>query len=104
MSAFKLLLAAPLLLSAVPNQSTVNNGLPPERFRGNSVSFVVFTSRAGINVACGVARPGFIIIACKRQIDGVPVIFMPNPCPMGERETYARIMCHENAHTLGWSG
>jgi hypothetical protein len=104
MSAFKLLFAAPVLLSATPVAPTMNSGLPPERFRANSAAFIIFTDRAGIEAACGKAQPGYVIIACKREIDGTPVIIMPNACPMGQTEIYARILCHESGHVQGWSG
>ena len=83
---------------------TVNADMPPERFRGNSVSVMVFTDGKGIAENCGEATPGFVIIACHRETkNGVSVIFMPNPCPVGDLERYAKILCHENAHNQGWS-
>mgnify|MGYP000220990895 CR=1 FL=1 len=97
--------ALPALVSATPNYGTVNSDMPPERFRGDSASVVVFTDRQGIEENCGKAQPGFVIIACHRQtMKGVNVIFMPNPCLLGDSEFYAKIQCHENAHGNGWSG
>lgn len=99
------LIAASLLIPAPVHTGTVSSDMPPFRFRGSSVSIVVFTDRAGIDENCGVAAPGNIIIACHRQTDkGVNVIFMPNPCLVGDVEFYAKIQCHENAHANGWSG
>ena len=93
------------LISASPAPGTINNGMPPERFRGDSIALVIFTDRAGIDKMCGVAPPGHYIIACKRTLEnGAPIVIMPNPCPLGEVEFYAKIMCHENGHVNGWSG
>ena len=106
----------PLLASASPEpkltppapavtHGTVNDGLPPERFRANGMALVVFTDRAGIDAACGVAQPPIRIIACTRRLsNGAPVVFMPNACELGATEFYAKIMCHEAGHVQGWSG
>ena len=81
----------------------VNADMPPERYRGSSVSVVVFTDREGIEERCGKAEKGNIIIACHtRTKDGVSIITMPNPCAVGDIEFYAKIACHENGHAQGW--
>jgi hypothetical protein len=80
----------------------INNGMPPERFRGDVATVVIFTDRAGIGRLCGIAQPPYTIIACAGRIDGTPVIVMPNPCPLGDSEIYAKVMCHEMAHINGW--
>jgi hypothetical protein len=93
------------LASAAPMNGTMNSGMPPLRYQGNGAAVVIFTDRAGIDEACGVAPEGFRIIACtKHTSDGVGVIFMPNPAPYGETEFFARIMSHELGHVNGWSG
>lgn len=97
-------LAVPMLGLAAPQYGTPNADMPPLRFQGDSVSVVVFTSQAGIEEYCGKATPGFVMIACHREAkNGASIIFMPNPCPVGELDYYAKIMCHENGHSLGWT-
>jgi hypothetical protein len=100
------LCAAALLAVASPVASgKVNSGMPPERFRGNGAAIVLFTDRAGIDAYCGVAEPPNIILACRRELtNGASVLIMPNPCILGESEFYAKLMCHEKGHALGWSG
>jgi hypothetical protein len=84
---------------------TVNSDMPPIRFQGNNTAVVHFTDQDGIHKYCGKPEPGFVMIACRRQThDGVDVVFMPNPCPIGDREFYAKIACHEMAHVNGWTG
>jgi hypothetical protein len=85
---------------------TVNSDLPPVRFQGNNLSIVVFTDQDGIHENCGKPEKGFVMIACRRQLQdsGANVLFMPNPCPMGGREFYAKIACHELGHVNGWTG
>lgn len=84
---------------------TVNSGMPPERFRGNAASVVVFTDRAGIEAICGKSEPPNIMLACRRAFpNGTPLVVMPNPCLLGESEFFAKIMCHEMGHVNGWTG
>lgn len=90
------------LASATQPDPKINNGMPPERFRGNTAAVVFFTDRAGIDQMCGVAPEPYRIIACAGKIDGAPVIVMPHPCPHGDLEYFARVMCHEVAHVNGW--
>lgn len=109
-----LLVGALTCVSAAPSDTlpvakvshaTMNDGLPPERFRGNNAAIVIFADRAGIDQMCGVAAPGYRIVACKFDLqNGAPVIVMPNPCPLGSTENYARVMCHELGHVNGWTG
>lgn len=93
---------AALALATPASSAVANNGMPPERFRGNVASIVIFTDRAGIDEMCGVAPVGQIIACARRLRDGTPIIVMPNPCVIGDKELYARIMCHENGHINGW--
>jgi hypothetical protein len=104
MKALAMACVAPMLVSAsLPG--TMNDGMPPLRFQGNTAAVVIFTDRTGIDSACGVAPPGYQIIACtRRTADGTPVVTMPNPAPYGDTEFYARIMAHELGHVSGWSG
>ena len=92
-------------ISAAPMNGTINSGMPPERFRGNSAAIVIFTDRAGITALCGPAPPGYVIMGCRREAtNGAPVLVMPNPCILGESEFYAKLTCHELGHRNGWSG
>lgn len=85
-------------------QGTINADMPPERFRGPNVVVTVYTDRTGIEENCGKAQPGFVIIACTRATPkGQPVIFLPDPCFIGDTDWYAKIVCHEKAHSLGWT-
>ena len=103
-AAFALISAAPVA-TASPRLATANNGLPPERFRGNTSAVVIFTDKAGVGEICGTVPPPQQIIACAfRTKTGTPVIVMPNACKIGEVELYARIMCHEAGHIQGWTG
>lgn len=98
--------AAPLAMPPAPPiaPATMDNGMPPKRFHGNSSAVIIFTDRAGIDELCDTADPGFQIVACKRTFEnGVPLVVVPNPCPIGNVELYAKIMCHEMAHVNGWS-
>lgn len=102
LAGFSLAAGAP---AAQPNAVQMNNGMPPERFRGNSVSIVVFTDRAGIDEMCGVAPPPSQIIACARRLnEGTPLIVMPNPNTYTGPHDYQVIMAHEVGHTNGWPG
>lgn len=98
--------ALALALSSPASQlnGTMNAGLPPVRFQNNAVAIVVFTDRIGIDAECGVAPPPYTVIACTKAIGDTPVVFMPNACPAGATEYFARIMCHEMGHVQGWSG
>lgn len=103
--AVALALSTPASMSAGTQFATMNDGMPPVRFQGDAAAVVVFTDRAGIDAACGIAPPPYRIIACHRTADnGVSVVFMPNACPTGNTEFYAKIMCHEMGHAQGWSG
>jgi hypothetical protein len=92
------------LLASASLPGTMNDGMPPVRFQGSTAAVVIFTDRAGIDSACGIAPPGYRIIACTRTMNATPVVFMPNACPFGDSEFYARIMCHEAGHVQGWTG
>jgi hypothetical protein len=84
---------------------TVNSDMPPIRFQGNNISVVHFTDQDGIHKYCGKPEKGYTMVACRRQTnEGVSVLFMPNPCPTGGLEWYAKIACHELGHVNGWSG
>lgn len=78
-AAFALISAAPVSPAISPRLATANNGLPPERFRGNTSAVVIFTDRAGVGEICGTVPPPQQIIACAfKTKTGTPVIVMPN--------------------------
>lgn len=98
--------AALLCASASPPSgmgTRVYAGMPPERFQGDGVAVVVFTS--DVEAMCGPAPMGKVILACAKEIDGVPVLILPNPCALGAAgERFATLACHEKAHSLNWTG
>lgn len=102
------LCAMALCVSATPAQEgPVSSSMPPERFRKLGVVPVLFVPFHQLNEFCAVPREeGRTLLGCTRRLkSGQPIVIMPDPCPAGEGEFYARIMCHENAHALGgWSG
>jgi hypothetical protein len=104
------LLAAALLLPAVPAiPQTANDypqtleyaGMPPPRLRASipQVIRIVF----GHLEDCGRPNipgdPNAHFAACIRYGG---VAYLPNPCDYGDREEFARLMCHEQAHFAGW--
>lgn len=101
MKAALALCAAVACTSAAPRPQFA--GMPPERFQGDGVAVVLFVS--DVRQYCNSdVPPGYTLIACAKRVDDTPVIVMPNPCPLGEYEFYARIACHELGHTNLWPG
>lgn len=91
--------AAPAPLAHGP----VYSGMPPERFQGDGVAVVIFTS--DVAAFCGQSEPGTRRVACAtKSEDGVPIMVLPNPCPIGDVEVFARLACHEGGHAQGWTG
>lgn len=102
----KLLLALALVsapvAAPVPQwaNGVINSEWPPARYDGEAAAVVVFKN--DVATVCGVAPPGFEILACASQERGI--IVMPNPCDAIFRdEMFAKIMCHEKGHILGWN-
>lgn len=82
------------------------DGLPPERFRGPAVVRMHVVPEADLYIACGSKRiEGLKLLGCARaDFLGRPYIVIPDPCPLGEVEQTARIICHELAHAArGWT-
>lgn len=69
------------------------DGMPPERMRGPAV----VTVSTGSIADCGIPAPGAWFEACTRN----GVIHTDNPCDHPD-QSYARLLCHEVAHTKGW--
>lgn len=88
-------LAAPSPLA----HGLVYSGMPPERFQADGYGLVVYVT--DVSLYCG-SRPGVVIYACHKMIDGVSVTYLPNPCAYGATEWHARLACHEAAHRSGW--
>lgn len=101
MKALALLAAAPALLSADLPASRINSDWPPERFRGDGVAVVIFTS--DIPRFCGNPPAGYRFLGCQREVEGLQVIVVGNPCSDGALDETAKITCHELAHRNGWS-
>lgn len=79
----------------------VYDGMPPPRLRDplSKPLRVVY----GHLEACGTPKvpnhPQARFAACTRRGG---VIYLPNPCDYGDREEFARLACHEQAHREGW--
>ena len=77
----------------------INSGMPPVRFMGEAGAVVYFVN--DVPSICGQATPPYVIIACASEEKRI--IIMPNPChPRFAGQEYAKIMCHEKSHLLGW--
>lgn len=73
--------------------------LPPERYRGDNTVVVTFAKPELVQELCG--RHGVSeLIGCANLLP--PSIIVPNACAF-PNEVYARIVCHEAAHALGWT-
>jgi hypothetical protein len=87
--------------AAMAPKTEVYDGMPPKRMRQSSLraATVVF----GHVEECGKpdvpGHPGAAFLACIRN-DGT--VYLPNPCDYGDREEFARLACHEQAH-LFWA-
>lgn len=95
------LAAGPFLMSAdlPPNSSPINSGYPPVRYMGEAIAIVFFAN--DVEVLCGAPPPGYQILACASADERK--IAMPNPCAARyDGEQFAKIMCHEKGHILGW--
>lgn len=88
-------LAAVLLAAPSAKYGEIYAGMPPQRFQGDGYGIVAYVS--DVSVYCG-KREGVTIFACVREIDGVRVTYLPNPCRYGPQEWFANLACHENAH------
>lgn len=106
----KLLALLPLLLMGAATPPVRHSGVlnpnasdalaeitPPDRYMGDTVAVVIFSEQATAKT-CPVGA-----IACAGFSNGVPVIAVPNPCPLATRDLYAAILCHEIGHLNGWS-
>lgn len=82
-------------------------GMPPERFQtGEPIkTTTIYVPLSDLPAACGTEVPeGKILLGCYRSSFLGSVIILPDPCPLGAVELYARIACHEISHQRGWSG
>lgn len=79
--------------------STVDDGWPPPRYRGDVSARVHFVAPELISALCDDTPnpPDVVTDACSEGFD----IWVPNPC--GFRGEYARRLCHELGHVNGWS-
>lgn len=105
MKAFAIL-AGLTLAAGAPAQGpapAMDDNMPPERFWGNASGVLITTDRAGIDRMCGTTEPGYMIVACVRVIDGVPLIVMPNPATYDGPHDYRVILAHELGHINGWT-
>jgi hypothetical protein len=78
-------------------QGTINSDLPPLKYRGDISTTVAFVN--DLNKACGEPPKDKRWLGCRRG----GIVYMPNPCPTGQVEEYAKIMCHEMGHVNGWT-
>lgn len=92
-----------LLLGTAPlEHGPIYSGMPPERYQGDSIGIVAYVT--DLETYCGPPTPGTVMLGCHRVIEGTSVQFLRNPCQFGETNWYARIACHESAHSAGWTG
>lgn len=73
---------------------------PPE-YRGAAAARILFLEPEFVHPVCteagAASAPGRFVAAC---VVG-EITVMPDPCAYPE-DTYAKLMCHEKAHLLGW--
>ena len=85
-----------------------SSSIPPERYRALGAVIAVFVPFDKLNDACGVPKiEGKTLLGCAmRTKEGAPLVVLPDSCPAAiNGELYARVVCHEVAHTRGgWSG
>lgn len=62
---------------------------------------VAFVQNPNAAENCGVAPEGYVNMACVNDIGGKKMI-LPNPCMYKDVDAYARVACHELAHTNYW--
>ena len=84
------------LWAMMPGAGGFSPDLPPERYRGDAKVQVRFTSHA--EPLCNIIKAKRGSIACAPV--GGDLIIAPNPC--GWRDPYAKLMCHELGHSMGW--
>lgn len=84
-------------LAATVPTTLIYDGMPPDRFQQSAEMHVKIVPEPNSKGACGLASQG-IFEACIRGT----TIYLPNPCPFGPTESYARLVCHEMAHHNGW--
>ncbi len=99
------LAAAIPLAAATPTDRPYYAGMPPERYQGEGVAVVLFVN--DVRQYCHAeVPPGYTLLACAGERDGVPTIVLPDPCPFGAAgEMFATLACHEKAHSShNWPG
>lgn len=91
------------LSSAAPVDRPYFAGMPPERYQGEGAAVVMFADN--VEAYCPASIPdGYVLLGCAFEYEGAPVLVLPNPCPLGDAEMFARIACHELGHRNGWTG
>jgi len=87
--------------------TTIYAGMPPERFQVKQASAEIrFVPMVNVASACKSKNtPYKTTLACTRKTIFGTDIILPDPCPFGDTERYAALVCHEIAHhSGGWSG
>jgi hypothetical protein len=98
----KALFAASLLpLASASVPVTSSDAMPPLRFRrADAITTIRLAPQPVLEELCG-RPPKGRRVGCASS----DRIVMQDPCTYGERgEYFARILCHELAHQVGWSG
>lgn len=73
--------------------------MPPDIYRKDNTVVVTFAKPELVQELCG--RHGVPeLIGCANLVP--PSMIVPNPCAFPS-EVYARIVCHEAAHSQGWT-
>ena len=81
-----------------PNSTLNTDVWPPVRFQGDTAVRAMFVHPRLINDLCGTAPAGFVTEACSQG----NIVILPNPCLADRTDEYARLVCHEIAHTNLW--
>jgi hypothetical protein len=97
-----------ILYALLTTTPLYNDELPPEKFQGTAVpTIVISVDDPNTEEACGVAQPGWVLLACEYVKKHQHYIKARNPCMYPEAKqkgTYAHDMCHEFGHVNGWNG
>lgn len=92
--------ALSIAAAAIPTTMTYD-GMPPARFQASAEMHVKYVPDPNTEGACGISSTGRFA-ACVRGPMNNRIVYLPNPCALGDIEQFARLTCHEMAHVNGW--
>jgi hypothetical protein len=93
----KLILAAFIIHGIASNTFQI-----PKQYQGNRTLVVHFTTQEDIEAHCGKMQYPFHTMGCELKNE----VYVPNPCTdpgANDPNTYTHLLCHEIAHTNGWT-